>query len=113
MFTFPLLMPLKSPTMWFSEYGRTGSLRLGFFCWASLNKFFHFSSVLDFYFLIYFGSWIAKNVLFWSFFSNALSKAWESIYFKIAFKAFRDSCKTLCQWVSAIWQIIGTKSGKV
>lgn len=113
MLTFPLFIPLKSPTMWFYEYGSTGYLRFGFFCWASLNKFFHFYSVLAFYFLIYLGSWIARKVLFWSFFSMALSNAWESIYFRIAFKAFKDSCKTLCQWVSAMWQIMGTSNGKV
>ena len=32
MFTFPLLIPLNSPTTWLSAYGKTGSLRLGFFC---------------------------------------------------------------------------------
>lgn len=112
-FTFPLLIPLYSPTTWLSAYGRTGSFRFGFFCWAIFNKFFHFYSFFCFYFFTSFGSWSATYILFWSFFSSAFSNITGSIYFRIDFKAFKDSCRTLCQWVYAKWPIIGTSRGNV
>ncbi len=60
MFTFPLFIPLNSPTTCMSAYGNIGSFKLGFFCWAILNNVFHFSSILAFSFLTNLGSWIAK-----------------------------------------------------
>lgn len=68
MLTLPLLMPLCSPTMWVSTYGRTGSFRFGFLAWAILNRVFHLSSSFVLSFFKFFGSWMRAKLLLVSFF---------------------------------------------
>lgn len=70
--TFPLLIPLNYPTTCVSAYGKTGSFKLTFFCWAILKSIFHFYYIFDFSFLIVFGSCNERYILLVSLFYRAL-----------------------------------------
>ena len=59
MLTLPFPIPLNYPTTCAYEYGSTGSLRFGFFCWAIFNNCFHFSSFFILYFFTSLGSYMA------------------------------------------------------